>query len=1352
MTLTAFHPTIARWFEETLGEPTAPQREGWPRIRAGEHVLIAAPTGTGKTLAAFLSALDGLVRQGPRLRDECQVVYVSPLRALSNDVQKNLAGPLEALRALDPTLPEVRVLVRTGDTTSSARAAMLRKPPHVLVTTPESLYILLTSQGGRAMLASARTLIVDEIHALARDKRGSHLALSLERLDDLVARSGGRLQRIGLSATQKPLSTVSRLLVGAGRECALVDAGHLRAIDLDVVVPPSPLSHVCSHEQWDEIYQAMAGLIEAHRTTLVFANTRKLAERLAARLSEKLGKGVVGCHHGSLSKETRLEAEQKLKRGELRALVATASLELGIDIGDVDLVLQVASPRSIATLLQRVGRAGHGVARTPKGRLFPLTLDEAVEALALVRAVRRGALDRTPEPPPALDILIQQLVAACVGAGDEDAWSEDALYALARRASPYRHLARADFDAALDLHARGPRALLHRDQVKGRVRATKRARIPAVTSGGAIPDNADYRVLVEPAGTFVGTLNEDFAIESNVNDVFQLGNASWRVLKVEPGVVRVADAEGAPPTLPFWLGEAPARTDELSEEIGVVRERGVELGWLRAECGASRELGEQVAEYLAEGRRALGAIPTRRRVVIERFFDESGGMQMVVHSLYGGRINRALGLGLRKRICRRFGFELQAAANEEAIVISLGLQHSFELPSVFDWLDPRTARDLLVQALLPAPMFGTRWRWNAMRSLLLPRMRGGRPVAPQLQRMRAEDLLAASFPQAVACGETLPPGDLVVPMEHPIVRQTVEDCLSEAMDADGFVRLLEDLADDRVEKVAVDVLEPSPFARAILAAQPYAFLDDAPLEERRTQAVMTRRAREPQGPDDVGALDPAVVARVRAEAWPDPASAEELHEALTWIGFVTDEEVEASGWRAWLAELAGEGRVERSGERWLAAGAPRAGKEVLRGRLEALGPVLDGDALLEEFAGEARELEAEGFCLRARFPVVEADGSHATPPEQRLGWCARRLLARIHRATLERLRREIEPVTAAEFLRFLCAWQHVAPATRLEGPRGVLAAVRQLAGFHAPAEEWERHLLPARVAGYRREWLDALAFSGEVAWGRLAGAGASAAKSTPVALFPREDLETWLAIAEPADARGVAEGGPLHSDALALLEILTQRGACFRQELARASGLLPTRLDDALAVLAGHGLATCDSFAGLRSLYAAHSTARRGAADEIAPAAGRWTTFRRAGASGAATAGSPARTPGRAHDPGAEPALVEHVARTLLARTGVVFRKTLARERLGIDWRDLLRVYRRMEARGEIHGGRFVAGFAGEQYALPEAVKELRRIRKEPGEPVAVAASDPLNLVGILTPDERVAANARTKVALPVAG
>ena len=1319
MPLQQFHPTVRRWFTERIGTPSAPQIEGWPKIRAGGNALIAAPTGTGKTLAAFLWAIDGLLRQGEALADATQVLYVSPLKALGNDVQKNLQGPLAELWELDPGLARIRVLVRTGDTPARERASMGKRPPHILVTTPESLYILLTSAGGRAMLRTVRTVIVDEIHAVAGNKRGAHLALSLERLEALVE---GPLQRIGLSATQKPIAEIANLLAGAGRECATVDIGHRRDLDLAIEIPESPLATVCSHETWEEIVARMAALIREHRTTLVFVNTRKLAERIAARLTAVLGEEQVTSHHGSLARERRLDAERRLKEGSLKALVATASLELGIDIGDVDLVIQVGVPFSISVLLQRVGRSGHALARVPKGRVFPLTQDELVTAAALLDSVRRGDLDRTLSPGRPLDILAQQIVAACV----PETWEEERLFETLTRAWPYRALPREEFDDVVRLHTQGRSALLHRDGVRGRLRGTRRASITALTSGGAIPDTGQYRVVLEPEGIQVGSLDEDFAVEANGGDVFQLGNTSWRILRVEPGLVRVADAQGAPPTIPFWLGEAPSRTRELSEAVGRVRERGQDRAWLTGEAGLSEAAALELSEFVAEGTRALGVAPTPRCVVLERFFDESGGMQLVVHAPFGGRVNRAWGLALRKRFCRGFGFELQAAANDEAIVLSLGPQHSFPLEDVFQYLHPDVARDLLVQALLDAPMFGTRWRWNLSRALLISRTQGGgKRVPTPLLRMRAEDELVKAFPQALACPETLPPGDQPIPWEHPMVRQTLEDCLNEAMDVDGFLAVLRGLRDGSIRRVAVDTREPSAFARGILNVMPYGFLDDAPLEERRTQAVSARHRIDPETADTLGALDPEAVARVRAEAWPQPENAEEVHEALLWMGYVTETEARDSDWTPWLNELQQERRVVRAGSLWRAVEAPEDPKAVLRGRLEALGPVFVGPGGERPPAVSATEehhlltLEAEGVLLRCRL-----DGRQA--------WCDRRLLARIHRYTLERLRREIEPVTAAELWRFLACWQHAEEGFRLAGPAGVIEIARKLAGFEIAAAAWESSVLPARIEGYRQEWLDQVTLSGELVWGRLWGGGNTPIRVTPVCLLPREDLDAWLTLARPA-GEGRHPEEPLSSYASVLLDLLQARGASFTQELQRESGLLPSHVEAGLSQLIGHGIVTCDSFSGLRRLVTPPSR-RRGVMKRapFAPA-GRWTRFRSAGAAGAAF----------------EPRLVEFAARRLLDRYGVVFRRILDRERIPIPWRDLVRVYRLWELRGDVRGGRFVQRFSGEQYALPAAIELMRRLRRTnrgAGSGLKLSASDPLNLEGVLTPEPRISPQARRRV------
>lgn len=1266
--LAAFHPTIARWFADRLGEPSLPQQQGWPRIAAGEHVLIAAPTGSGKTLAAFLHALDSLLRQGHALPDTLQVVYVSPLRALANDVQKNLQQPLAELRALDPSLPEVRVVVRSGDTPASERAAMTKTPPHILVTTPESLYILLTTVRGRAMLQTARTLITDEIHALAASKRGSHFALTCERLDHLVRQNGGHLQRIGLSATQRPIEATAGLLVGATRTCNIVDVGHRRDLDLALEVPGAPLETICSGEIWKDVFARITTLIGEHRTTLVFANTRKMAERVAARLAEQVGKEFVTSHHGSLSKARRLDAEQRLKSGALKALVATSSLELGIDIGDVDLVIQIGPTPSIAAFLQRVGRAGHGIGRLPKGRLFPLTRDELVACTALVHAVRTGLLDRTTQPENPLDILAQQIVAACC----DETFGEDDLFALVRAAWPFRTLAREVFDRVLTMHAGGRAALLHRDSIHHTVRATRRARLTAVTCGGAIPDVADWQVILDHDDTPVGTVHEDFAIESSIGDVFQLGTTSWQIRRIGSGQLRVADALGVPPSLPFWIAEGPSRSDELSAAVSTVRTHGTDAAWLQRECDLLPAAAEQLAEYLRSGAEALGAMPTRDQLVLERFFDETGGQQLVLHCPFGSRINRAFGLALRKRFCVGFGYELQAAANEEALLISLGPMHSFPLADVWSYLHPNTATEVLIQAMLPAPMFQARWRWNIARALLVERFRSGKRVPAPLLRFRADDALAAAFPQAQACPETLPPGPIPVPLDHPIVAQTVHDSLHEAMDLQGFLALLTRIRNGSIGLREVEASTPSPFADSILHAMPYAFLDDAPLEERRTQAVVKaqRGARSDSSRNNDSELDPAAMQQVQQECWPEPRSAEELHEALGWMGWLEEREV-AAAWRPWLATLAEDGRAQRDpqqdGDRWYAAEAPRERLAAWRGRLEAVIPI-HLDELSFEDQETLRALEAEGTAMRARCAGREL-------------FAHRRLLARVRRTMVERLRAAVEPVSPADFATFLDTWQARTETTRRHGPVGLQETVQQLASAVFAAPEWEQDVLPPRIGGYQREWLDQATLSGEFVWLRLWGPWRGSLGKCPLSILPRAELPLWLEL--PLDRATPSELG---AAARTLHEVLTRRGAVFPTDLQTEAKLLPSQLEDGLAELVGMGLATCDSFAAMRQLAIAQSKRRF-----PLYAVGRWSLL-----------------PLPPEGTRAGEAAIELCARSALHRFGVVSYTLLQDEKFPVPWRLLLRALRAMELRGEVRGGRFVTGWSGEQYALSHAVSALR--------------------------------------------
>jgi ATP-dependent Lhr-like helicase len=1415
--LDVFHPAVAAWFRRTFAAPTDAQALAWPHIEAGRSTLVAAPTGSGKTLTAFLCAIDALVRDAlahdGTLPDATLVVYVSPLKALSNDIHVNLDAPLagisESLAQLGLPVPGIRTAVRTGDTTQAERAALRKRAPHILVTTPESLYVLLSSTSGRKMLSDVRTVIVDEIHALANSKRGSHLALSLERLDALTGRA---LPRIGLSATQKPIDAVARFLVGndgtAPRDCAIVDTGHARERDLALELPRVPLEPVMATDVWEQVYDRIAELAAVHRTTLVFVNTRRTAERTARHLADRLGRDAIAAHHGSLAKEHRFDAEQRLKRGELKLLVATASLELGIDIGDVDLVCQVGSPRGIAPFLQRVGRSGHQVGGVPKGRLFPLSRDELVECAALLDCVRHGELDTLRIPVAPLDVLAQQIVAEVACAE----WNEDALFRCFTRAAPYAGLPRARFDDVMRMLAegfsgrRGVRAAyLHRDLVGGTVRGRRNAMMTATTSGGTIPDTADYAVVLEPQGIQVGTVNEDFAVESLAGDVFQLGNQSYRIVRIETGRVRVEDAQGQPPNIPFWFGEAPGRSDELSVAVGRLRARidallaqgdaqaasspapggaaepasrlGPALSWLVDTLRLSPEAARQIVDYLARARAALGVLPTQDTLVMERFFDESGGTQLVIHAPFGSRINRAWGLALRKRFCRTFDFELQAAATDDAIILSLSLAHSFPLDEVWRYLRAASAEHVLIQALLDAPLFAVRWRWNATTALALPRYTGGRKTAPQLQRMKSEDLLATVFPDQVACLENIV-GEREIP-DHPLVAQTLDDCLHDAMDTDGWLALLRRIEAGAIELVARDLPAPSPLAAEILNAKPYAFLDGAPLEERRTQAVLARRWSDPESADDLGALDAGAIDAVRDEAWPLVRDADEMHEALLTLACIGDDEARAhDGWTAWLAELAGRRRATRlatpgGAALWVPVerlvcmralhpdarcapplkvpaacadpwDADAALVDVIRARLTGFGP-LSVEAVAQPLgvpvaaaAAALAALEREGYVMRGRFTL-------GTRVDE---WCERHLLARIHRYTVKRLRREIEPVERADFMRFLLHWQHLTPDTRGTGRDALAAVVGQLEGFEAAAGAWEDTLLPARLTDYTAGGLDELCRSGKLAWTRIsapARAAGTPVKTTPIVLLPRRDLSAWQALRDPAAQPA------LSARAAQLRNALATHGAMFFDALLDELHVLPVELEQALGELVSAGLVNADSFAGLRALLrpavkrsAAHAprTRRGGALIGGMDDAGRWALVQRPVAE--TQSNTPKRSPA-ATDPGT----LEHVAWTLLRRYGVVFWRLLEREADWLpSWRELVRVLQRLEARGEIRGGRFVAGLAGEQFALPEAIPVLRELRRQPGDGqfVCVSGADPLNLAGTLLPGDKVPALAGNRV------
>jgi ATP-dependent Lhr-like helicase len=1378
-----FHPAVAEWFRRRFPEgPTAPQREGWPQIAAGRDTLIAAPTGSGKTLAGFLVCIDRLYRAhelGQQVEGVARVVYVSPLKALAVDIAENLERPLREIAEIAAELglpaPNLRVAVRTGDTPNSARAAMLRTPPSFVVTTPESLYLLVTGARSREMLRTVQTVVVDEIHAVARDKRGAHLALTLERLEALADE---RPARVGLSATQRPIETVGALLVGDRELPAIVDAGHQRALDLALELPDSELEAVASGEQMSEMLDRIAELVTEHRTTIVFVNTRRLAERLAHNLGERLGDDVVAAHHGSLSKERRHRVETRLRAGDLRALVATASLELGIDIGPVELVCQIGSPRSIATFLQRVGRSNHSRAGTPKGRLYPLTRDELVECAALLAAVRAGRLDTLQLPRLPLDILAQQIVAEAAAAE----WKTDDLYATLRRAAPYHELTREQFDDVLRLVSegietgRGRRgAYVHHDGVNHEVRGRKGARLAAVTSGGAIPETGDYRVVAEPDDTFIGTLNEDFAVESMAGDIFLLGTHSWQIRKVEMGVVRVRDAGDAPPTIPFWMGEAPARTAELSAEVSALR--GAVDAYLAAGdgdgarrhvesvAGIAPEAASLIVDYLAVGRAALGAMPTQERIVVERFFDETGGMQLVVHSPYGGRINRAFGLALRKKFCRTFNFELQAAASDDAVVLSLGPHHSFPLDEVVRYVHSRTVHDTLEQAVLPSPMFQSRWRWNLNRSLMVLRFRGGKRNPPPIQRMESDDLMAAVFPGAAACQENVT-GPIEIP-DHLLVRQTIDDTLNEALDADGFQALMERIEAGTVEVHCADTTEASVLSHEILTARPYAFLDDEELQNRRTNAVVIRRGL-PVDLATIGTLDPDAIAQVHAETTPEPTSADDLHDLLASLVATRPRDA----WADLFAELAARDRVvtvhnpegeplwstaERAADAERAfAGEEEAVTALVRGHLEISGittvaqlAVVTGLAPTRVQVGLAY-LEQRGFAMQGRYTPEareQGDGAGDAGDDAVVEWVSRRLLARMHAGSRRTRRNSVEAVTAQDFMRFLLRWQHLAPGTQLVGEAGLATVVEQLQGWEAAAVAWESDLLVHRMRRYEPGWLDHLSVAGDVAWLRVTpGArdvdapAVAPSKATPISLVCREDLP-WLLAASRA-------GGPPPEPAVGataeVLEVLRERGACFAAELAAATRRLPDDIERALWDGVARGLVMSDGFGAIRARVARSSSSTdarrfsrlaRGARSTATAAAGRWSLV----------PSGPGIDPGMPEAPDRED-LAEAVAEVLLRRYGVVFRGIALHDSLRFPWRDVQWALRRLEDRGLVRGGRFVAGFPGEQYALPHAVEQLAQVRRAPrtGERVVVNAVDPLNLVGLIVPGATVP-SVRTK-------
>lgn len=1413
--LTWAHPIISDWFLSKFGSATPPQVKGWPSILAHQPTLISAPTGSGKTLAAFLACLNDLVTQSVNgtLQATTQIIYVSPLKALSNDIHKNLLQPLRDIEAVakqrnQPLQQEIRVAVRTGDTLPRERQAMLKTPPHILVTTPESLYILLTAEKSRALLTNVHTVIVDEIHAIADDKRGAHLALTLERLEALTTKP---LNRIGLSATQKPIEKIASFLVGIGDDNRrqspfIVQMGHQRQLDLGVVVPASELGPIASNEMWDEIYDQLATLARQHKSTLIFVNTRRLAERVAHHLSERLGEDQVAAHHGSLSRKIRLNCEAKLKNGEYKALVATASLELGIDIGAIDLVCQIGSPRAIATALQRVGRASHFRDAISKGRFFATTRDELTECAALVYAIKEGELDQLIIPKEPLDILCQQIVAICAS-GE---MHEDDLFALVKHAYPYQHLNPVTFNNLLAMLSNGIAgsrgrfgAYLLWDRVNKIVKARRGARITAILNGGAIPENGLFTVIAEPHETVVGTLDEDFAVESNRGDIILLGSTSWQIKRVESktGKVRVEDAHGAPPSVPFWRGEAPARTQELSAHVAIIRNRVSQfadhkaaVAWLQSHCGLDQLGADELTTYIESGRAVLGAVPTQETIIAERFFDESGGMQLVIHSPYGARINKAWGLALRKCFCRSFNFELQATATDDGVNIALAEQHSFPLADVFNFVQPETVKKVLIQTILQLPLFNTRFRWVATRSLTLPRFRFAKKVPPNILRMLADDMLAAVFPEARACQDNLAGREITLP-DHPLVDETIKDVLTEALDIDGFMALLQKIQTGEVTCLAVDTTSPSVFAHEILNANPYAYLDDAPLEERRARAVEMRRILPETTLQEIGYLNPEVILEVKRQIWPDVRTPDELHDILQTLIALPPED----SWQTYFDELLMQRRVgsasvatsdddgvQQTKTFWFAVekfqtfaalypqailhasivkidqSSPSHDDALLtlmRGWLQCLGPCTAKQ--LHELLGlPVRDfeqafliLESSGFVLRGQF---------TTPQQEYIEWCERRILARIHRYTLGQLRKEIAPVTAAQFMTWLLRWQHLAPGTQLSGEQGLIEALKQLQGFEIPANAWEKQILPKRVKDYRKDMLDNLCLRGQVGWGRLSTQHDAAANMqkpnkkriiptsvAPITFFVREDA-SWLFLQEQQQDSSENLTSLSHQ-AQKIYHYLKTHGASFFPDIVRDLNALKAEIENGLWELVTAGFVTADGFDNLRSLIDPKRRLRKhGRRRLLNIQSGRWYLL---------------HPPHQAHNLTSEENAKYHesICWMLLKRYGVVFRDIVVREKNIPRWRELLVAFRRLEGRGEVRGGRFVSGFLGEQFALPYAVESLRAMRKEmkkteineitiqgnEEKSITIAATDPTNLIGIILPGQRVTPYSGRSVTLP---
>ena len=1318
--LDAFLPAVARWFTETFGEPTRPQAEGWPHIAAGAHTLIVAPTGSGKTLAAFLWGIDALYRAGRerRLDDRVYLVYVSPLKALNNDIEKNLRAPLagirEAAAALGDPLPEIRTAVRTGDTLAPVRQAMLRRPPHVLITTPESLYLLLTAERFRPALETVRTVIVDEVHALAGNKRGAHLALTLERLAAVAA---GPVQRIGCSATVRPVEVAADFLTG-GRDCRIVDAGFDRSLDLEVVAPVPDLLQAVSDTVWDAALQELVGWIEAHRTTLVFTPSRRMAERLARNLNERLPAGQVAAHHGSLSRRARLDAEERLKRGDLKALVATSSLELGIDVGAIDLVVQLQSPRNIAAALQRVGRSGHALSRTSKGRILVTKGDELLEAAALSRAIRDRELDRLAMPEAPLDVLAQQIVAAVA----VEPWRLEDLHALVTRAAPYRGLEYESFLAVvrslaepLPAEVKGVSPRILWDRLNGRLHARRGSRLLALTSGGTIPDAGLFDVYLADTDVKLGTLDEEFVSESLPGDVFLLGSRAWRLIKTKPDRVLVEDATGMSPSVPFWKGEHPSRTWDLGRLCGRLRRDAAERldapdfqDWARATCGLDARAASALHAWLVKARAVLGGLPDDSRVVVESLPDDLGGRHLAVHSVLGMRVNGAWGLALKETLRRRFGIVAETSHTDDAILLSFAPGQTPPAPERLPSLvAPEDAEELVVRGLIGSPLFTTRFRHCAVRALAIARMMRGQRTPAWLQRLKADALLEAVGGRP----------------DFPLVAETLRECCRDALDVPRLIRLLEQIQDGEVSTAVAYTTMPSPFVYPLLLAWDWAYLDAGHAEERRSDAIpMAKRLPAPTGP-----LDPGLVAALEAELQrTEPAArardANELAALLETLGDLDEGEVAervATDGEAMLASLRAEGRVTRvelpSGRAaWvgadeLALWRSPEGADLTRILLRCLrhrGPVT------EAWLGARYGLPADG--MRHALEALVAQGvvasGHFLPGAPEREYVHRAVLEELQRRSArERRGRAHHLASAEEFRSFLLRWQHVHRDRRLAGPDGLLRVLGQLEGEDHPVRFWEQEILPARVERYDPRDLDALGLAGQVVWTPF-----EAGPPGRVGVALREHLG-WLR--RPAGGEADLDGAAKN-----VLRHLELQGASFVQDLLRGTGLSDHDVIRVLWDLFWKGLCTTDSFEPIRRAptrpdrdatarplprgWASRRAAARRVSERLSRRGpvllGRWSALRDDG--GAL----------------APEERAERRARLLLGRYGVA-----ARELADGDWPALRQALTRLEYAGEIERGYFVDGLSGEQYALREALDQLAAGPRRRERAVRLSLADP---------------------------